>query len=351
MNKDAPKTIIKSISNFIFAIASKIFPLLYYIIIIATIAGLATAFFSVSYLKSKGPLAEEKILVISSGSSIIAIANQLGENHIIEFPQLFAIIAKLSKSGRSLKAGEYAFEPYITPMDVLKKIESGKVVIRKLTIAEGLSTFQILDIIKKDPAQKGVMPDGIAEGELLPETYEYLYDDKRADMVRRMQDAMRKTIDELWEKRQEGLPIKTKQEAIILASIIEKETSLPDERKRVSAVFLNRLKKNMRLQTDPSVIYAITKGEYVLERPLSHKDLEIDSNYNTYRNIGLPPGAIANPGRASIEAALNPEKTEDIYFVANGAGGHVFSSTLKQHNENVAKLRKIEKQIPKTKTD
>lgn len=350
MNKAAPKNIIKSICSVLVAVARRVLPLLYYTIIFATILGVAGAFFSVSYLKSPGPLTEDKIVIISSGSSILSIAKQLGENRIIEFPQLFAVIVKLSKAG-SLKAGEYAFEPYINPMEVFKKIESGKVVVRKFTIAEGLSTFQILEMIKKDPLQKGAMPDGILEGELLPETYEYHYDDKREDMVKRMQEAMRSTIDELWKKRQENLPIKTTQEALILASIIEKETSVAEERKRVSAVFVNRLKKNMRLQTDPSVIYAITKGEYVLARPLSNKDLEIDSGYNTYRNIGLPPGPIANPGRASIEAALNPQNTDDLYFVASGIGGHLFSSNLKQHNENVAKLRRIEKEMKKTKTD
>ena len=338
--KSIKKTILKAAVN----ITGKLLPLFYYIIIIATISGIAATFFSVSYLKNKGPLQEEKTILIPSGSSTFYIAKQLSKNNIIEFPQLFTIIIKITKSGKSLKAGEYSFSPAISPMNVLHKIKTGDVKVRKITIPEGLYTSQILELINKAPAQEGELPENIAEGELLPETYEYHYGEKRANMILRMKKAMTRTIDELWETRQADLPINNKQEALALASLIEKETAVPQERKRVAAVFINRLKKGMRLQTDPSVIYAVTKGKYILERPLSHKDLNMESPYNTYRNRGLPPTPIANPGRASIEAALNPLDTNEIYFVASGNGGHAFSENLEQHNENVAKLRKREKE-------
>jgi len=337
-----PKNIIKSFFSFFANLAEAIFYLLYYVIIIGTIFGICAAFFSMSYLKTPGPLPAEKSIVIASGTSLVSISQQLAENEIIQFPEVFAVIIKVLKYGKSLKAGEYAFAPHVPPIDVFKKMESGDVVIRKITIPEGLYTSQILEILKNDPAQSGDLPANVAEGELLPETYEYHYGDLRANMVKRMQEARKKLLDELWEKRQANLPLASKNEALALASIVEKETGLPDERRRVAAVFINRLKKNMRLQTDPTVIYAVTGGKYVLNRPLSHHDLEMESLYNTYRNQGLPPTPISNPGRASIEAALNPLDTNELFFVASGNGGHVFSSDIKQHNENVNKLRKLE---------
>ncbi len=347
MKNASLKSILEAISKVTLAIAGGILPLLYYFIIIATISGIASAFFSVSYLKNPGPLHEDKNVIIKSGSSVIKISKQLAEEQVVEYPQLFAILVKFVESGKSLKAGEYAFPPGITPMEVVKKIQNGDVLVRQITIPEGLLTIEIITNIINNPYLKGEVPDNIKDGDLLPQTYDFLYGDAKAKIIKRMQDAMNKTIDELWEKRAPDLILKTKQEALVLASIIEKETGVKDERKRVAAVFINRLKKNMRLQTDPSVIYAITNGKYVLDRPLSHKDLEIDSNYNTYKYSGLPPAPITNPGRASIEAALNPLNTDELYFVADGSGGHAFATTLEQHNANVRNWRKFEKDAKK----
>jgi UPF0755 protein len=341
VNKQLLKELGDKLYQLVLSIVGAVVPLIYYLIIIATISGIGAAFFSVSYLKSPGPLKAEVNVVIPQKTSTIGIAKLLSDSKVIEFPELFAVIIKVYQSSKTLKAGEYAFAPAISPIEVIKKIQSGQVVVRELTIPEGLMSFQVLDIIKNAPAMKGDVPDGIGDGELLPQTYDYHYGDSRAEMVKRMQEAMRKTIDELWEKRAPGLLLNNKHEALVLASIIEKETGVASERPRISAVFLNRLKIGMRLQTDPTVIYAITHGKSVLGRPLAHQDLGVDSNYNTYKNAGLPPGPIANPGRAAIEAAVNPATSNDLYFVASGNGGHVFSSSLAEHNANVVKLRKI----------
>lgn len=311
--------------------------------LLAAVAVAGASFFALQYFKSPGPLENEATIIIDEGSSLNKIAYQLAENNIIKHPKLFSIMVRISKAGNRMKAGQYSFEPRIAPVQAFGKIANGDVVAHKITIAEGLMTSQILDIIKNAEFMKGSVPDGIKEGELLPETYEYHYGDDRAKLVERMQRSMRETLDKAWENRAENLPIKTKEEALVLASIIEKETGVADERERVAAVFVNRLRKRMRLQTDPTVIYAITKGDYVLERPLMLKDLEMQDPYNTYRNYGLPPGPIANPGADAIKAAVNPAETNEYYFVADGTGGHQFSSTLKEHNNNVQKWRKIQR--------
>jgi UPF0755 protein len=205
-------------------------------------------------------------------------------------------------------------------------------------------------VLEREELLEGAFPADIAQGSLLPETYHYVYGDTRIDMVQRMQKAMTSTLDELWEKRRMDTPITTKEQALILASIVEKETGVAGERPLVASVFVNRLRKGMLLQTDPTVIYAMNKGVNKndglgpLGRRLLSKDLEIDSPYNTYKNAGLPPGPIANPGADSIAAVLDPEKNDYFYFVADGKGGHIFSKTLAEHNANVAKWRKIRKE-------
>lgn len=286
-------------------------------------------------------LAETTSLVIPSGSSVHDIANQLQQEGVIENADFFKLYTRLTKNHTKLKAGEYKFEGTITLRDVLKTLESGEVVSRFITIPEGLMTSQILAIIENTPYLKGAIPEGIEEGSLLPETYDYHLNESRENLIMRMQKSMQQTIDELWETRIDDLPIKTKREAIILASIVEKETGMAGERQHVASVFINRLRIPMRLQSDPTTIYAITKGAYKLERPLTFKDLEIEDPYNTYHIDRLPPGPIANPGKDAIAAVLNPLETDDLYFVADGTGGHAFAKTLKEHNRNVQAWRKI----------
>lgn len=291
------------------------------------------------YLRSTS-LTEEKTVIIPKGSSLNHIVRELAQEQIIRFPLLFKANAVLLQQHLHLKAGEYLFPAGITPEGVLQKMVAGDVVIRRVTVPEGYTSAQIVALLQAEPALSGEIMEGTAEGSLLPETYFFTYGDNRESILNRMRARMQKNLAALWEKRQEGLPLTSPQEALTLASIVEKETGKPEERERVSAVFINRLRKGMPLQSDPTVIYALTEGKRVLERPLTTNDLRIDSPYNTYKNPGLPPAPITNPGLASIKAALHPLQTSELYFVADGNGGHVFSATLGAHNDNVRQYRK-----------
>ncbi len=250
----------------------------------------------------------------------------------------FEAVAVITGKARQFKAGEYLFPAGITPADAMEMIAAGKVVVHKLTVPEGWRTLEILEMLSKETRLSGDMPVP-DEGALLPETYHFLRDDSRGELLARMQSDMSKVLAELWAKRKEGLPVKTPQEALVLASIVEKETGVPEERKRVAAVFINRLNKKMPLQSDPTTVYAIEKDKGAMGRELLAADLKYDSPYNTYKYAGLPPGPICNPGRASIEAVLNPLETDELYFVATGTGGHNFAASLKEHNNNVKKYR------------
>ena len=330
--------------------ASQIFlSLLSVIMIGVALAAVIGGWGAYSYLRP-GPAMEDKMVLIPPGTGVSGIAARLDENGVIHSPLVFKIAARLSGQAASLKAGEYNFPARVPMTEALRMMHAGEVFDRKFTIPEGLTSYQVVELVKKVAELDGVLNDIPAEGSLLPETYHFVTGDTKEGKIGEMRMAMTKTIDELWEKRAPGLPVNTKEEAVILASIIEKETGVPDERKRVAGVFVNRLKKGMALQTDPTVIYAITKGKIEdkgmgpLGRRLLSKDLETDSPYNTYKYPGLPPGPIANPGRASIEAALNPEDHKFIYFVADGTGGHLFAETLDQHNQNVANWRKIRRE-------
>lgn len=309
---------------------------------VAVYAGL-----SVNDYLSAGPLAEEKIVLIERGSGVSTIATKLEAEGVIDKPFIFKIAARLSDKHGSLKAGEYQFVPGISMAEVLDQMHEGDTFDRTITIAEGLTSWQVVQRLNANENLSGDVTDIPAEGSLLPETYHFMAGDTRAAKIAEMQAAMTKTIDELWEDRADNLPFETKEQAIILASIVEKETGVGEERERVAGVFVNRLRLGMPLQTDPTVIYAITKGKIQeggqgpLGRRLLTKDLQTDSPYNTYKNAGLPPGPIANPGRAAIAATLNPEAHDYIYFVADGTGGHAFGRTLAEHNANVAKWRRI----------
>ncbi len=249
-----------------------------------------------------------------------------------------------------LQAGEYEFAPSASMQEVLTKIANGKVILRQITIPEGRTSFEVVRKLKTYSDLKQDFKTLPKEGTLLPNTYSYQSTDSVSSILSQMEKAMDKTLDSAWKEKINDLPIKTKQEAIILASIVEKETGIASERAKIAGVFINRLRKNMPLQTDPTVIYAITKGEHKnngkgpLGRRLLRKDLAIDSPYNTYKYPGLPKGPICNPGKDAIIASLNPEEHSYFYFVADGTGGHIFSKTLTEHNKNVAKWRKIRKQ-------
>lgn len=293
---------------------------------------------------SEGPLQESKIILIERGSGVSAIANKLEKENVINHAVLFKIAGRF---GDSLKAGEYKFPPHTPMASVITMMREGEVFDRKITIPEGYTSWQIVNILNARDELTGTIQTIPPEGTLMPNTYHFVSGEDRNAIITRMQEATKKALNELWEAREKDLPIKTKAEALILASIVEKETGVAEERDAVAGVFINRLKKGMALQTDPTVIYAITKGKIKtdgkgpLGRRLLTKDLQIDDPYNTYKYPGLPPGPIANPGYASIEATLNPAQHDYIYFVADGTGGHVFAKTLAEHNRNVAKWRKI----------
>lgn len=294
-----------------------------------------------------GPLMEEKAVMIERGSGVAAIADTLEREGVIADALIFKIAARLTDNQGTFKAGEYEFLPAMAMAEVMDKIRKGEVIDRVITVPEGMTSWQIVQRLTANDHLTGEIAAIPSEGSLLPETYHYTRGDTRAAKIAEMQAAMTRTMDELWEKRADNLPFATREEALVLASIVEKETGVASERRRIAGVFVNRLRARMPLQTDPTVIYALTRGavkdegQGPLGRRLLTKDLQTDSPYNTYKYPGLPPGPIANPGRAAIEAALNPEAHEYIYFVADGTGGHAFAKTLAEHNANVAKWRKI----------
>lgn len=288
-----------------------------------------------------GPLSEDTALVVAKGAGLEAIARQLAAARVVPDPYTFMVGTRLRRV--SLRAGEYAFPAHVRPVDAMTMMAEGRTVVHKLTIAEGLTVRQVLAEVDGAEYLAGAVARKPAEGALLPETWHLTRGDARDEVVARMEKAMRQTLDQAWAGRAAGLPLKTKEEALVLASIVERETGLKAERPQVAAVFLNRLRLGMRLQSDPTVIYGVSGRLGVLERPLTRADLDDQHPWNTYVHDGLPPTPIANPGRASIEAVLNPAPSDALYFVADGSGGHVFARSLDDHNKNVAKWRKVEK--------
>ncbi len=294
-----------------------------------------------------GPHAAEAVVLIPPGSGINQISDILVKRGVLRSDLLFRLAARMENLDRVLKPGELAFPARASLLGVLDVLRRGEPVARYLTLAEGLSVSEIMALIDQAEGLQGPLPEAPAEGSLLPETYRYAYFDTKADMVRRLERAMTNAVAKAWADRAPDLPISDPGEAVILASIVEKETGVAEERPRVAAVFVNRLRRGMRLQSDPTVIYGITQGKAPLGRALTRKDLDAATPFNTYAIPALPPTPIANPGLASIRAVLDPAETRELYFVADGTGGHAFAETLAQHNRNVAKWRKIEKRLRK----
>ncbi|MCX7337838.1 MAG: endolytic transglycosylase MltG [Alphaproteobacteria bacterium] len=283
-------------------------------------------------------------VIIRSQTSSLDIAKQLTDAKILPTPWIFLVGHKLSFVPKKLRAGEYLIAKDASPLDIARQMDDGRTVIRKLTIPEGYTVAQIISLLFSTDTLSGTITSIPREGSLLPETYLYSYGEDRRTIIKRLENAMTAEIARLWACRQsdDGL-IRDPSDALTLASIIEKETAVACERKKVAGVFTNRLKLGMRLQSDPTVIYAITAGTALLGRPLKKSDLLYFSPYNTYVYGGLPPNPIACPSKASIEAALNPDKTDALYFVADGSGGHAFSKTLDEHNRRVSAWRKLVK--------
>lgn len=308
---------------------------------LAVIAGFAVAWGWNEFTRP-GPLEAETTVVIPRGTGMETIALRLFDAGVVADPRILAIGAKVSGQARRLKAGEFAFPAAVSPRDALDILESGVTVVRRVTVAEGLSSGEAVAVLRSADGLEGeidVIPD---EGTLLPETYHYALGDSRAGVLDRMRRAMDETVSALWETRAPDLPIRSPEEAVILASIVEKETGVAAERPLVASVFVNRLNRGMRLQSDPTVAYGIAGGAG-LDRPLTRADLRSQTPYNTYVIDRLPPGPIANPGAASIAAVLRPAETDYLYFVADGTGGHAFAKTLAEHNRNVRAWRRYQR--------
>jgi len=303
--------------------------------------GAAALTWGISVFHAPGPSSEVVRLVFPDGASFDDIIQRLHEAGIVARPRVIRLGARLTGQARSLRAGEYDFAAAISPRHVLDLLVSGRTVVRRLTVPEGLTSAQVIALVEAAEGLRGTLGGDIPEGRLLPETYHFSYGDAREAMLERMRAAMRDTLGELWAGRSPDLRFVTPAEALVLASIVEKESAKDEERAHIAGVFINRLRRGMRLQSDPTVAYAVTGGSGPLDRPLTKADLALESAFNTYRVNGLPPHPIANPGRASIAAVLAPLSTDDLYFVADGSGGHVFAATLAAHNQNVRRWRQI----------
>lgn len=299
-------------------------------------------FYFLHYMDGPGPLREPAVVIAPRGGTE-AIGVTLAEAGVVDHPVLFIAAVKLTEIAGPLKAGEYAFPAAVSLTDVLMLLRDGKTVVHRLTVPEGITSHQVVALLNAEPALSGEIGETPPEGALLPETYHFSRGDSRAALLDRMRKAMSKALAEAWAARAEGLPFDKPEQALVLASIVEKETGVAAERAKVAGVFVNRLRQGMKLQSDPTTIYALTQGKADLGRPLTRADWRVESPFNTYFADGLPPASIANPGRAAISAALNPEKHNLLYFVADGSGGHAFAATLAEHNKNVQRWRDAQK--------
>jgi UPF0755 protein len=316
------------------------------IILIAMIGAGGVFVYGKKMLESPGPLAEDKIVNIPARSKTREIAETLQREGVIDInPWLFMGTAFALKASSELKPGEYSFQKNASLRDVIGIIVEGKVVQHAVTIPEGLTSEQIVGRLTDNEIFAGNVREIPREGTLLPETYKFPRGTTREQVIQRMQQTQKRVLAEIWERRNPDIPVKSPEQLVTLASIVEKETGKADERSRVAAVFVNRLRQKIKLQSDPTIIYGLVGGKGTLGRPIKRSEIQQPSPYNTYVVDGLPPGPIANPGRASLEAAANPARTRDLFFVADGTGGHSFTETYDQHQKNVAKLRTLEKQI------
>lgn len=300
--------------------------------------------------ESPGPLDVTRTFAIPKGEGRVETAARLERDGIISSRWSFVAGHIMqgytsSRKNNDLKAGEYEIKKGASMRQVLETLLEGKSVLAKITIPEGLTSQQIVERLTADPSLSGEITQIPAEGSMLPDTYRFSKGMSRQELIERMQAEQQRALAQAWEKRSKDVPLSSPEQAVILASIVEKETGRADERERVAAVFVNRMRRGMRLQSDPTIVYGIAGGQGSLGRPITRSDIDTKTAYNTYTIDGLPPGPICNPGRSAIEATLNPAKSSDLYFVADGSGGHAFSETLKEHNAAVQNWRKVEKDI------
>lgn len=308
------------------------------------LAAIGIFYYMVTSFEEPGPLKTNTNFIVRSGAGLNEIANSLERVGVIENSRVFRYMANsYMKEGETLKAGEYEIKAGSSMKQIVELFESGKSILYSVTLPEGLTVVQMFARLAADETLEGSLPTELPpEGSLRPDTYRFTRGTSRAEIVSQMQASQEKLVREIWSRRDADLPIQTIEEFVTLASIVEKETGKDDERAHVASVFLNRLNKKMRLQSDPTILYGLFGGAgRPAGRPIYQSDIKKETPYNTYVINGLPPGPIANPGRAALEAVANPWKTEDLYFVADGTGGHVFAKTLEEHNANVRRWRKI----------
>lgn len=307
-----------------------------FVVVIAVIA------FGMNRFYAEGPLAEDAVFMVERGNGLSEIAGSLAEAGIIDNALIFRFGGTALRKASDIKAGEFRIAARSSMADVLREITEGTPILYQVTIPEGFTSWQVAERLRANEHLTGEIEAMPAEGSLLPNSYAYERGDDRGAILETMAAEMQTALAEIWENRDPDLPLETPQELLVLASIVEKETGVPEERPRVAAVLVNRLNRGMRLQSDPTTIYGITNGEGPLGRGLRRSEIEAETPYNTYVVAGLPPGPIANPGIESLRAAANPADTSDLYFVADGTGGHAFAETYAEHRRNVAEWRRIE---------
>ncbi|MBP2560710.1 UPF0755 protein [Neorhizobium galegae] len=314
-------------------------------VVVLCVIGVAGFYYMISAFQQPGPLEANTHFMVRPGNGLAEIATNLERNGIIADARIFRYVtATYLRKGDTLKAGEYEIKARASMKDIMGILESGKSILYSVVMPEGLTVRQMMLRLAEDTVLEGDLPSELPpEGSLRPDTYKFSRGSKRADIIQQMRVAQQKMVDQIWERRDPDLPVKTKEEFVVLASIVEKETGKEDERAHVASVFINRLQRGMRLQSDPTIVYGIFGGEgKPSDRPIFKSDLAKQTPYNTYQIKGLPPTPISNPGRAALQAVANPWRTKDLYFVADGTGGHVFAATLEEHNANVRRWRRME---------
>jgi len=312
--------------------------------IFVVVAAVAGTYYAFSVYQSPGPLTTNTNFIVRNGAGLNEIANRLESNNIISDQRIFRwLTTTYLHDGETLRAGEYEIKASASMKDIMELLKSGKSILYSVTLPEGLTVRQIFNKLQADPVLEGDLPSALpGEGSLRPDTYKFTRGTKRTEIIQQMAAAQDKLVEQIWDKRDPNLQLANKQDFVTLASIVEKETGLADERAHVASVFLNRLGKGMRLQSDPTIIYGLFGGEgKPSDRPIYQADLKKETPYNTYIIKCLPPTPSANPGKDALEAVANPWKSQDLYFVADGTGGHVFAATLEEHNANVKRWRKL----------
>lgn len=313
-------------------------------VVFVALGAAGAVYYAMHEYEKAGPLQANKNFIVRSGAGISEIASNLERNEIITDSRVFRFVSEAYLSNDTLKAGEYEIKAHASMQEIMQLLKSGKSILYSVSLPEGLTVKQMFRKLSDDPVLVGDLPAELPpEGSLKPDTYKFTRGTDRNEIVKQMIAAQKALVQQIWEKRDPDLPVSTIEEFVTLASIVEKETGRADERPRVASVFINRLEKGMRLQSDPTIIYGIFGGEgKPADRAILRSDLDKQTPYNTYLIKGLPPTPIANPGRAALEAVANPSRTPELYFVADGTGGHVFAETLDEHNANVRRWRKLE---------